>query len=128
MYLNKVFLYGFLADEPRQTEKGIRFSVYTARKVKDKLVSEYHNVVSYNKANNEYFLKYAKKSTKVYVEGSIYTNKWTDKDGNQRSKIEIVVSPYEGTIACDYDKESYSVPNAAPAEESAEDGNDNIPF
>ncbi|KKN87368.1 hypothetical protein LCGC14_0258220 [marine sediment metagenome] len=34
--------------------------------------------------------KYLDKGSQVYVEGRWHTNKWTDKDGNERSMAEVI--------------------------------------
>ena len=36
--------------------------------------------------------EYLKKGSKVYVEGSLRTNKWQDKDGNDRYTTEIIAN------------------------------------
>lgn len=50
--------------------------------------TEWHRVVVYGKtAENCY--KFLKKGSLIYVEGKISTNKWQDKDGNDRETKEI---------------------------------------
>jgi len=42
--------------------------------------------------------KYLKKGVKVYVEGSLRTRRWTDKQGVERYSTEIVLSQFDGNI------------------------------
>lgn len=39
----------------------------------------------------EFLAKYSKKGQTLYLEGTLKQNKFKDKDGNNRSKIEVVV-------------------------------------
>lgn len=49
---------------------------------------EWHRVVVYGKmAENCH--RYLKKGSLVYVEGKLFTNKWQDRDGNDRYTTEI---------------------------------------
>lgn len=50
--------------------------------------TEWHRVVVYGKAAENCY-KFLKKGSLIYVEGKISTNKWQDKDGNDRENKEI---------------------------------------
>lgn len=50
---------------------------------------EWHRVVMYGKLA-EIVSKYVKKGSKLYIEGSIRTNKWTDNQGQDRYTTEII--------------------------------------
>jgi single-strand DNA-binding protein len=43
----------------------------------------------------EVFAQYAKKGSKVYVEGKLTTRKWQDKDGSDRYTTEVNASNFE---------------------------------
>jgi single-strand DNA-binding protein len=51
-------------------------------------ITEWHNVV-FNDRLAEIANQYLRKGSQVYVEGSLRTRKWTDKDGNERYTTEI---------------------------------------
>ncbi len=101
--------------------------------------TEWHNVVFYNKLA-EIVGQYLKKGSQVYVEGSIRTRKWQDKEGHDRYTTEIIANemqmlggkPGGGTASMDSGgaaARSRPAPAAAPAEgpdKNFED--DDIPF
>ena len=51
--------------------------------------TEWHRVVFWNKTA-EIVEQYCKKGSQIYVEGSLQTRKWEDKDGNRRFSTDIV--------------------------------------
>jgi single-strand DNA-binding protein len=51
--------------------------------------TEWHRVIFFNRLA-EVAGQYLKKGSKVYVEGSLRTNKWQDKDGVDRYTTEII--------------------------------------
>ena len=53
--------------------------------------TEWHTVVFFNKLA-EIANQYLKKGSQVYVEGSLRTRKWQDKEGNDRYTTEIIAS------------------------------------
>lgn len=62
---------------------------YTNREGQRVEQTEWHNVVLWRKLA-EIAGKYLKKGSKVYIEGSLQTRSWDDKDGNKRYTTEIV--------------------------------------
>lgn len=72
-------------------------SVATSESWKDKKTgqqqerTEWHRVVFFNRLA-EIANEYLKKGSKVYVEGSLRTRKWQDKQGQDRYTTEIVAS------------------------------------
>jgi len=97
--LNKVLLIGNLGSDPelRATTSGT--SVCTLRlatneRTKDaegnwKDETEWHRVVAFGKtAENVH--RYMEKGGRVHVEGRIRTNKWEDRDGNNRYTTEVI--------------------------------------
>jgi single-strand DNA-binding protein len=97
--VNKVILVGNLGNDPeiRQTPAGVTIttiSVATSESWKDKQTgqpqerTEWHRVVFFNRLA-EIAGEYLKKGSKVYVEGSLRTRKWQDKEGQDRYTTEI---------------------------------------
>ena len=98
--LNKVLLIGRLGQNPekRVTPSGasvISISLATSERFKDKSGqfqerTEWHRLVFWNRLA-ENVEQYCQKGSQLYVEGSLQTNDWQDKDGNKRYTTEIVV-------------------------------------
>jgi len=96
--VNKVILIGRLGDDPdmRYLPSGdavANLSMATSEKYKDKAgemqeATEWHRVAFFGKTA-EICGQYLKKGAMVYVEGSLRTRKWQDKDGNDRYTTEI---------------------------------------
>jgi single-strand DNA-binding protein len=105
--INKVILVGTLGQDPdiRMTPSGtqvVNVSIATSDNWNDgsgnsQERTEWHRVVFFGKLA-EVAAQYLKKGSKVYVEGRLQTNKWQDKDGNNRSTTEIVVSGFNGVM------------------------------
>lgn len=101
--VNKVILVGNLGKDPevRYMPNGdavASITVATSESWKDKNTgeavekTEWHNVVFYRKLA-EIVGQYLKKGSKVYLEGSLKTSKWQDKEtGADRYKTEIVAN------------------------------------
>lgn len=98
--LNKVILIGRLGIDPevKHLEEGksvANFSLATSESYKDKNTGEriestdWHNIVLWNKLA-EISEKYLKKGSQVYIEGSLKTRKWKDRDGNDRWTTEVL--------------------------------------
>lgn len=94
MSINKVILVGHLgADpEPRYMPSGdavTSFSVATTDKWKDKTTGEQREATEWHRCSAfgklaEICNQYLKKGAQVYVEGSLKTTKYTDKEGVER--------------------------------------------
>src|SRR5262245_1663409 len=98
--VNKVILVGNLGRDPetRYNPEGgaiTNVSVATTETWKDKASgekqerTEWHRVVFFNRLA-EIAGEYLKKGSQVYVEGSLRTRKWQDKEGQERYTTEIV--------------------------------------
>jgi len=107
--VNKVILVGNLGRDPeiRSTNDGTRvanMSVATSESWKDKASgerkerTEWHRVVVFNDRLVEIIEKYLKKGSKVYLEGSLQTRKWTDKDNQERYTTEVVLGKFRGEL------------------------------
>ena len=99
MSVNKVILVGNLGADPvvRYSPAGKAFcsvSLATTDSWKDKQTgekkeaTEWHRVI-FNDQLAEIVGKYLKKGRSIYIEGSLRTRKWTDKDGIERYTTEI---------------------------------------
>lgn len=98
--VNKVILVGNLGRDPetRYNPEGAAItnvSIATTETWKDKASgekqerTEWHRVVFFNRLA-EIAGEYLKKGSQVYVEGSLRTRKWTDKEGQERYTTEVV--------------------------------------
>ncbi len=96
--VNKVILIGNLGRDPdmRYMPSGdavANLRIATTDKFKDRNgeqqeATEWHSVAFFGK-QAEICGQYLKKGSQVYVEGSLRTRKWQDKDGNDRYTTEI---------------------------------------
>ncbi len=96
--LNKVMLIGRLGADPelKYTPSGaavLTISIATNTSWKDQEnkaqeKTEWHRVVAWRKLA-ETIGQYAKKGTRVYVEGKLLTRNWNDKDGVKHYTTEV---------------------------------------
>ena len=97
--VNKVMLIGNLGRDPevRYTTSGsavANFTMATTDRWNDQATgekkerTEWHRIVVWAK-QAEIVGEYLKKGRQVYVEGSLQTRDWTDKEGNKRYTTEI---------------------------------------
>jgi single-strand DNA-binding protein len=100
--INKVILVGRLGKDPeiRSTPQGTsvaRFTVATDEKFTDRAGekqerTEWHNITAWGKLA-EICGQYLKKGKLVYIEGSIRTDSWDDKESGQKKyRTEIVAN------------------------------------
>jgi single-strand DNA-binding protein len=100
--INKVILIGNLGNDPevRYSQAGAaitNISVATSETWKDKQTgqpqerTEWHRVVFFNRLA-EIAGEYLRKGSKVFVEGSLRTRKWQDREGQDRYTTEIVAN------------------------------------
>ena len=95
--LNKVILIGRLGKDPEvKTLPGgktvARFSIATEESWKQdgekKTATEWHNIIAWE-SRGEIGGQYLTKGKQVFIEGSLKTRGWEDKEGNKRSTTEI---------------------------------------
>ena len=109
MSINKVILVGNLGKDPeiRSTQDGreiANFSLATSESWKDKNTgekrekTEWHRVVVFSQGLVGVIRNYIKKGTKLYIEGSLQTRKWTDAQGAEKYTTEIVLQNYNSTL------------------------------
>src|ERR1700751_2905453 len=98
--VNKVIIVGNLGADPetRYLPSGdavTNIRVATTDRWKDKAsgdrkeATDWHRIAFFGRLA-EIAGEYLKKGSQVYVEGSLRTRKWQDKDGNERYSTEIV--------------------------------------
>ncbi|MGZ8363825.1 MAG: single-stranded DNA-binding protein [Caulobacteraceae bacterium] len=107
--VNKVILVGNLGKDPeiRSLNSGDRvanLSLATSETWRDKQSgerkekTEWHRVVIFNDNLVKVAEQYLRKGSKVYIEGSIQTRKWADKDGVEKYSTEIVLQKFRGEL------------------------------
>jgi single-strand DNA-binding protein len=104
MSVNKVILLGNVGKDPetRYLPDGgavTNFSIATNLRWKDddgskQESTEWHRVVLFGRLA-EVAAKYLKKGSAAYIEGSLKTRKWKDREGNDKYTTEIIGSVLE---------------------------------
>ena len=100
--VNKVILIGNLGSDPelRYTPSGsavANVNLATTETWRDKVSgelqdrTEWHRIVFFNRLA-EIVGEYLRKGSKVYIEGSLRTRKWQDKNGIERHTTEIIAN------------------------------------
>lgn len=149
--INKVILVGHLGQDPecRYMPNGkavVNLRVATSEQWKDKQTgdaqerTEWHSVVVYEKLA-EIISQYAHKGTQLYVEGSLRTRKWQDKEGKDRYSTEVIArevqmlgrAPGDSTAPQNQADKGGTAPAGTIAgnlerHNAAEDFNDDVPF
>ncbi|NQW92917.1 MAG: single-stranded DNA-binding protein [Polaromonas sp.] len=159
--INKVIIVGNLGKDPEMRsfpngDQVANVSIATTDRWKDKTSGEMKEATEWHRINfsgrlAEIVGQYLKKGSQVYVEGSLRTRKWTDKDGVEKFTTEIRADQMQmlgsrqgmgGGGSPDDDGGGYSAPRAAPAARPAaapkaapakaasgfDDMDDDIPF
>ena len=153
--VNKVILVGNLGRDPeiRTLGSGDRvasFSVATSETWRDRATgerrerTEWHRVSIFNDNLVKVAENYLRKGSKVYIEGSLQTRKYTDAAGVEKSATEVVLQKFRGELTMldgrgegeggsrDYDAGGYApgprVGAQAPRESFTADLDDEIPF
>lgn len=107
--VNKVILVGNTGNNPeiRSTNDGkeiATFSLATSEVWRDKATdekrerTEWHRVIVFNDALVGVIKNYVKKGSKLYIEGSLHTRKWTDSEGHEKHSIEVVLQNYDSKL------------------------------
>src|SRR5438046_7999018 len=150
--VNKVILIGNLGADPetRSMPSGMTVAnirVATSESWKDKQSgeqkerTEWHQVALFGRLG-EIAGEYLRKGSQVYIEGSLRTRKWQDKEGRDRYTTEVIANDMQmiggrgagGGGAGSASTGSYETRERAPAAEpapagaSAEGFDDDIPF
>jgi single-strand DNA-binding protein len=153
--VNKVILVGNLGADPetRSMPSGMTVAnirIATSESWKDKQSgeqkerTEWHHVALFGRLG-EIAGEYLRKGSQVYVEGSLRTRKWQDKEGRDRYTTEIIASDMQmlgarggagggggagtgGNTGNFETRERAPVSEPAGAGASAEEFDDDIPF
>ncbi|WP_260581574.1 single-stranded DNA-binding protein [Sphingopyxis sp. PET50] len=107
--VNKVILIGNLGADPeiKSFQNGGKIAnirIATSENWKDRMTgerkerTEWHNVVINGEGLVGVVERYLKKGSKVYIEGSLRTRKWQDRDGNDRYTTEVVIAGLGGNL------------------------------
>ena len=97
--MNKVFLIGNLTRDPEltETQSGIsvcRFSIAVNRRKDSEQVADFYNVTAW-RGLGETVAKYARKGNKIAVCGNIELRKYEDREGIERTAIDIIAQDIE---------------------------------
>ena len=106
--VNKVILIGNLGQDPeiRYNQQGgaiANLSIATSESWKDKNTdqqqekTEWHRVVIFGKLA-EICGEYARKGSKLYIEGKLQTRKWQDQSGQDKYTTEVVIDGFQGQM------------------------------
>jgi len=107
--VNKVILIGNLGRDPevrtmQSGDKLINMSVATSENWKDRQTgerrekTEWHRVVIFDTRIADVAERYLKKGSKVYLEGTLQTRKWTGNDGVEKYTTEVVIPRFNGVM------------------------------
>lgn len=130
--MNKVILMGRLTADPQVSMAGNNQNMTIARytlavdrrfvkKEEGQQTADFINCVVFGKGA-EFAEKYFHKGLKVLVEGRIQTSSWTDKDGNKKFSINVVLDSQEFA-----DSKSNSSSSKSNEQDSLNDGFMDIP-
>ena len=144
--LNRVMLIGYVGKDPemRYLENGTaccNFSLATDESYKDASgqkveQTEWHRLVAYGK-RAETIQQYIGKGSRMYFEGKLKTRKWVDTGGVDRYMTEIIVQSFSflntkdsggASPLQDEGQRQQSQTKRAPAQDLADDFDDDIPF
>jgi single-strand DNA-binding protein len=106
---NMVILIGNLGKDPEVHTTGsgkmiVNLSVATTKSWNDRDSgerrerTEWHRVVIFSDGLAKVADKYLHKGSKVYLQGSLQTRKWTDNEGQDRYSTDVVLQPYDGKL------------------------------
>jgi single-strand DNA-binding protein len=127
--LNKIMLIGNLGRDPefQVTSEGTpvaKFSLAVNRtytlKGEKKEETEWFNIITWSKLA-EICEKYLHKGSKVYIEGRLTQRKYTDREGAQRTAVEVIANDMKmlDTKAASGGASSYAASSSSPSHGSA---------
>jgi len=138
--VNKVILVGNLGRDPETRsfpngDQVCNITLATTDRYKDKTsgemkeITEWHRVSFFGRLA-EVAAQYLRKGSQCYVEGSLRTRKWTDKDGIEKYSTEIRADSMQMLGGKPQGEGQSRAPAAAPrqAPDSAPDDDSSIPF
>lgn len=94
--LNRVTVVGRIGKNPemrytKNDKEVVNFSVATTEKYQNNKSTEWHQMVCFGK-KAQFVNQYISKGDLVAVTGRLKTNKWKDKNGNNRYTTQIYIS------------------------------------
>ena len=109
MSVNKVILLGNVGQAPviRTTQDGKKiatFSLATSEKWKDKSSGEFrektewHRVVVFSDGLVGIIEKYIQKGTRIFLEGTLQTRKWSGTDGVEKYTTEVILQGFNNKL------------------------------
>jgi single-strand DNA-binding protein len=137
--INKVILVGNLGADPetRYMPSGsavTNLRLATSESWKDKTSgeqqerTEWHRVAMFGRLA-EIAAEYLRKGSQIYIEGSLRTRKWQDKDGNDRWSTEVIANEMQMLGGRgDSSAPARSAPAAVAESDSPDVFDDDIPF
>ncbi len=151
MSINKVILVGNVGKQPeiRTTQDGreiANFSLATSESWKDKNSNEkkekteWHRCVVFASGLVGIVKSYVKQGSKLYIEGTLQTRKWTDSQGIEKYTTEVVLQNFNSTLQIlDSRDRNFSDENSSYASSNStaksrnndvmvEENDDEIPF
>lgn len=141
MSVNKAILLGNVGQAPviRTTQDGKKiatFSLATSDKWKDKRTNElkekceWHRIVIFSEGLVGIVEKYVDKGTRLFIEGTLQTRKWTGNDGVEKYATEIVLQGFNNKLEIiENRKDGESNGNIADNIEPVQGlGDDEVPF
>jgi single-strand DNA-binding protein len=139
--LNKVIIIGNVGKDPeiRSTQTGKEIAslvVATSESWKDRSTgektekTEWHRIVAFSEGIVNIIKNYVKKGTKVYIEGSLQTRKWTDNNNQERYTTEVVLQQFNSSLILLSGKNdtANSLSESESSNMSIDDLDDEIPF
>lgn len=134
--VNKVILIGNLGNDPevRYTPSGsavANVNLATSETWRDKQSgelqdrTEWHRVVFFNRLA-EIVGEYLRKGSKIYVEGTLRTRKWTDKNNIERYTTEIIANEMHILDSRNANAGSHTT-HSSPAHEEFDVNHNSIP-
>lgn len=151
--INKCIILGNVGKDPeiRRTNDGraiANLSVATSETWRDKATgerkekTEWHRVVIFAEGLVKVVEQYVHKGSKIYIEGSLQTRKWTDQQGVEKYSTDIVLQGFNSQLvlldgkpaeerqeqAPERNRYAEATGARAPARTLSEDLDDTIPF
>ena len=130
--MNVVVLMGRLTENPelKKTPSDIsvtRFSIAVDRQFKsgEERQADFINIVAWRQSA-EFICRYFTKGQRIGIEGSLRMNRFTDRDGNNRTSYDVVVENAHFVEKKESGAE-LTAPNTAPSYEEVS-ADDDLPF
>lgn len=106
--VNKVILVGNLGADPEARSLGsggevvnLRLATtetWNDREGQRQERTEWHRVVIFNENLGRVAKQYARKGSKLYIEGQLQTRKWQDQSGQDKYSTEVVLQRFRGDL------------------------------